>query len=205
MEVFQQIAEGGVLFLHIAEINLRVKVNGAEYIAQLAAVVLLNVGKGNVDLLTDFVIITVFIEKVKGGLLIDGKAFTAHGAFYAALIAIVLLQVLGTFFFGNVTQVFDKQHRQDIVLVAGAVDLSTEAVTGFPEDAFNIVTSSHFNYLSSFLCRHGLSADCSSILFHQPVSEGASFPSTLIREWLQFAAVWRWATRELRSQKNTWP
>ena len=142
---------------------------------------LLNVGKSNVDLLANLVIITVFVEKVKGGLLIDGKAFTAHGAFYAALIAVVLLHVLGTFFFGNVTQVFDKQHRQDIVLVAGAVDLSAEAVTGFPKDAFNIVTSSHFNYLSPFLCRRGLSADCSSILFHQPISEEALFPSMPIR------------------------
>ena len=64
---------GCILFLYLAKINLRVKVNGAEYIAELAAVVFLNVRQSDVDLLANFVVVTVFIKEFKGRLFIDGK------------------------------------------------------------------------------------------------------------------------------------
>ena len=61
MEIFQKISQGRVLFLHIAKVYLGVEVDGAEHIAQLATVVFLNVRQRHIDLLADFVAVTLAV------------------------------------------------------------------------------------------------------------------------------------------------
>ena len=110
VEILQKIAESRVLFLNVSEIDLRVEINGAEHIAELAAVVLLDTGKCDINLLADFVIVAVFVEKIKARLLIDNEAFAAHGSLNANLVAVILLHVPVAFFVCDIAQVFHKQH-----------------------------------------------------------------------------------------------
>ena len=149
MEVLQQVPKGGVLFFYITKVDLRVEIDGTEHIAEFAAVVLLNMRQCYIDLLADFGAVALAVEVIKGGLPIHREPLPAHGTLHTALIAVILGHVPFTLFLGDIAQVLHKQHRQDIVLVTGTIDLSTETVTGFPEDSFNISTSSHFSYLFS--------------------------------------------------------
>ena len=102
MEIFQQIAERGVLLLHVTKIDLRIEVDGTEDVAELAAVVFLDMGQGDVDLLADFMFGPVVIQIIERGFLIDREPLAPHGAFHTLFIATVLLHVLGLFFFRDV-------------------------------------------------------------------------------------------------------
>lgn len=73
LEVFQQVAECRVLFFDVAEVNLGVEVDGAEHVAQLSTVVILDVGKGDVDLLADLCIRAVFVQIIEGGFPVEGE------------------------------------------------------------------------------------------------------------------------------------
>ena len=149
MKIFQQVAEGRIFLLNITKIYLRIKINGSKNIAQLSAVVFFNVRQGYVNLLTDFIVITLTVKEIKGRFFINRKPFPAHGSLHTAFITVILNHVVFSFFLSDITQVFHKKHRQDVVFITGAVDLSSEAVTGLPEDSFNIRTRCHFSYLSS--------------------------------------------------------
>jgi hypothetical protein len=50
----------------------------------------------------------------------------------------------------NVAQILNKEHGQDIILIAGAIDLTAEAIAGVPESFFNILLGGHV-YLPSFV------------------------------------------------------
>ena len=106
MEIFQQVAQRSIFGLDVAEVHLRVEVDGAKHIAQLGAVALFNVGQRNVDLLADFIVGAMFVEIIKGGIGIHGEALAAHGPFHAALVAVVLFQIVRSPLLGDVAQVF---------------------------------------------------------------------------------------------------
>ena len=204
MEVFQQIAERRVLFLDIAEVNLGVEVDGAEYVAQFSAVVILDVGKGDVDLLADFIVRAVFVQIVEGGFLVDGEPLPAHGALDAPFVTVVLLHVQGASFEGDVAQVFYEQHGQDVVLVAGTVDFSPEAVAGLPENAFDIVAGRHGAYLISWSNVHCGSADRSSAPFL--LTNGGAVPSPFspAETARRFSAAGGWKAGEFQIRKRIW-
>lgn len=146
VKVFQQIAEGRILLPWFAKIHLRVEVDGAEYISQLSAVMVFNLSQRHVDLLTNLRIVAVFIEVIKRGMFVNGKAFAAHGALHAAHVAVILFDVLLTLFLGNIAQIFHEQHGENVILIAGTVDLSAEAVAGVPQDLLNIFSGGHVHF-----------------------------------------------------------
>ena len=204
VEVFQQVAECRVLFLDVAEVNLGVEVDGAEHVAQLSAVVILDVGKGDVDLLADLCIRAVFVQIVEGGFSVKGEPLPAHGALDAPLIAVVLLHVQGASFEGDVAQVLHKQHGQDVVLVAGTVDLAPEAVAGLPKNAFDIVAGRHGAYLISWSNVHCGSADRSSAPFLLTTGEAASSPFSPADAVRRFSAAGGWTAGEFQIRKRIW-
>ena len=71
VEVLQQVAQDGVLFLHVPQIHLRIEVDRAEHIAQLAAVSVLDMGQRHIDFLPDFRIVPVVVEVIEGGFLVQ--------------------------------------------------------------------------------------------------------------------------------------
>ena len=204
MEVFQQIAERRVLFLDIAEVNLGIEVDGTEHVAQLSAVVILDVGKGDVDFLTNLVVAAVFVQIVEGGFPVDGEPLPAHGALDAPLVAVVLLHILGALFEGDVAQVFHEQHGQDVVLVAGTVNLAPEAVAGLPENAFDIVAGRHGAYLISWSNVHCGSADCSSALSLLTTDGAAPSPFSPADTARRFSAAGGWTAGEFQIRKRIW-
>ena len=143
MKVLQQIAQGSILFLHVAKVYLRVKVNRAEHIAEFSAVMLFNMRQCHVDLLANLIVAAILVQEVKRRLPINVEALSAHRTLNASLISAILLRVKRAPLPGHIAKILYKQHGQDIVLIAGAVDLTAEAVTSLPEHTLDIVTSSH--------------------------------------------------------------
>ena len=132
VEVLQQVAEGGVFLLRFSKVHLGVEIDSTEHIAQLAAVALFDMVQRYIDLLADLRVIPVVIQVVEGGVCVHGETLPAHGPLYPAHITVILLDVLLPFLPGYIAEIFDKQHRQDIVLIAGTVNLPTETVAGSP-------------------------------------------------------------------------
>ena len=145
MKVLQQVSECRVLLPWFAKIHLRVEVDGAKHVSQFSAVMILDLPQRHVDLLTNLRIVAVFIEVIKRGMFVDGEAFAAHGALHAAHVAI-LLDVLLALFLGNIAQIFHEQHGENIVFVAGTVDLSAETVAGVPQDLLDIFSGGHVHF-----------------------------------------------------------
>ena len=204
VEVFQQVAECRVLFLDVAEVNLGVEVDGAEHVAQLSAVVILDVGKGDVDLLADLCIRAVFVQIIEGGFHVEGEPLPAHGALDAPFVTVVLLHVQGASFEGDVAQVFHEQHGKDVVLVAGTVDFSPEAVAGLPENAFDIVAGRHGAYLISWSNVHCGSADRSSAPSLPTTGEAAPSPFSPADAVRRFSAAGGWTAGEFQIWKRIW-
>ena len=146
VEILQQVAQSGVLFFWFTKVHLRVKIDGPEYIAQLSTVVFLDVIQCHIDLLAYFSIVPVAIEIVEGGLLIHCKAFPAHGPFHPAHIPVILFDIPFAPLFGNIAEVFYKQHGEDIVFIARTIDLAAETITGVPQNLFNIFSGCHLHF-----------------------------------------------------------
>ena len=146
VEILQQVAQGSVLLFWFTEVYLGVEVDSPEYIAQLSAVVFLDVVQCHIDFLADFSIVPVGIEIVEGGLLVHCKAFPAHGPFHPAHIPVILFDIPFASLFGNIAEVLYEQHGEDIVFIAGTVDLATETITGVPQDLFNIFSGCHLHF-----------------------------------------------------------
>ena len=105
IEVLQQVPQSCVFLLRFAKIHLGVKINGAEHIAQLPAVVFLNVVQRYINSLPDFRIVPVSVKEVKCGLRVHREAFPAHGPFHPANIPIILFDIPFTPLIGNIAEV----------------------------------------------------------------------------------------------------
>ena len=146
VEILQQVAQGSVLLFGFTKVYLRVEIDGPEYIAQLSAVVFLDVVQCHIDFLADFSVVPVGIEIVESGLLVHCKAFPAHGPFHPAHIPVILFDVLLAPLFRNIAEVLHEQHGEDVVFIAGTVDLAAETITGVPQDLFNIFSVCHLHF-----------------------------------------------------------
>ena len=146
VEILQQIPKCGILFFGLTKINLRVEIDSPEYVAQLSAVVFLDMVQRYINFLAYFRIIPIGIKIIKGRLLVHRKTLTTHGTLYPAHIAIILLNILLTLLFGNIAEVLHKQHRENIILISGTVDFAAETITGIPQDLLNIFSGCHFHF-----------------------------------------------------------
>ena len=146
VEILQQVAQGSVLLFGFTKVYLRVEVDGPEYIAQLSTVVFLDMVQCHIDFLAYFSIVPVGIEIVEGGLLVHCKAFPAHGPFHPAHIPVILFDIPFAPLFGNIAEVLYEQHGENIVFIAGTVDLAAETITGVPQDLFNIFSGCHLHF-----------------------------------------------------------
>ena len=146
VEILQQVAQGSVLLFWFTKIHLGVEIDSPEYIAQLSAVVFFDVVQCHIDFLADFSVVPVGIEIVEGGLLVHCKAFPAHGPFHPAHIPVILFDVLLAPLFRNIAEVLHEQHGEDVVFIAGTVDLAAKTITGVPQDLFNIFSVCHLHF-----------------------------------------------------------
>ena len=146
IEILQQIPEGGIFLFGFTKINLGVEVDSPKYISQFSAVMFLDMVQCHIDFLAYFSIVPVGIEIVEGGLLVHCKAFPAHGPFHPAHIPVILFDIPFASLFGNIAEVLYEQHGEDIVFIAGTVDLAAETITGVPQDLFNIFSGCHLHF-----------------------------------------------------------
>ena len=117
MEILKQIAENSVLVLSLAEINSGVEVDSTEHVAELLAVVIFDLGKGNIYLLTDLIIGAVVVEIIESGSLSQCETLIAHSTFNTSFVALVFLDILSFSLVVNVIQILDKEHGEYVVLV----------------------------------------------------------------------------------------
>ena len=142
--IFKKVFEDSIFLSDLTKINGGVEVNRTEHVVKLRAVVLFNIGKSDIDLLTDGGIVSIFVEVIKCRGLVHNKALTAHGTCNSFFVAVVLLAVLLSCICVNIAQILYKKHREDVVLVARAINFSAEAVTCIPEYLFNVLLGCHF-------------------------------------------------------------
>ena len=115
--IFKKVFEDSIFLSDLTKINSGVEVNRTEHVVKLRTVVLFNIGKSDIDLLTDGGIVSIFVEVIKCRGLVHNKALAAHSTCNSFFVAVVLLAVLLSCICVNVAQILYKKHRQYIIFI----------------------------------------------------------------------------------------